>query len=38
MATREVTFTVDNAIITIVEDDVTGTLTVSYELDADFKR
>jgi hypothetical protein len=35
MATREVTFTVDNAIITIVEDDVTGTLTVSYELDAD---
>lgn len=35
MATREVTFIVDNAIITIVEDDVTGTLTVSYELDAD---
>ena len=35
MATREVTFTVDNAIITIVEDDVTGALTVTYELDAD---
>jgi hypothetical protein len=35
MAIRQVTFTVDDAIITITEDDVTGELTVSYQLDED---
>ncbi|MGE0578999.1 MAG: VWA domain-containing protein [Reyranella sp.] len=36
MALRQVTCTIDGVIVTIVEDDVAGTLTVSYELDDGF--
>jgi hypothetical protein len=35
MAIRQVTCTVDDVIITITEDDVTGELTVAYELEED---